>query len=188
MGGKRSRGGKPVCLLAALLMLFNLTACGSLQREAVMVDVTGQEAALRLAEGRALFAAGDYAGALRENEAVLHLAGHGVPVAEALFQAGLIHAHPGNPARDPEKALATLARLVRDDPGSALAAPAKGIAELIREGERNRGAAERSQRALAEMKQDHERLLRTIERLNGVIDELKRVDIDVDQKKREKGR
>lgn len=169
-------------------MLFNVAACGSLQREAVMVDVTGREAALHLAEGRALFAAGDYAGALRENEAVLQLAGHGVPVTEALFQTGLIQAHPANPARDPEKALAALARLVRDDPGSALAAPAKGVAELVREGERNRTAAERSQRALAEMKQDHERLLRTIERLNGVIAELKRVDIDVDQKKREKGR
>jgi len=41
-------------------------------------------------------------------------------------------------------------------------------------------------RTIMLLTQENEKLSRTIERLNTIIDELKRVDIDVDQKKREK--
>jgi len=37
-----------------------------------------------------------------------------------------------------------------------------------------------------QLTQENEKLHRTIEKLNTIIDELKKVDIDVDQKKREK--
>jgi hypothetical protein len=43
-------------------------------------------------------------------------------------------------------------------------------------------------KAITVLTQDNEKLSRTIERLNTMIDELKRVDIDVDQKKREKAK
>lgn len=43
-------------------------------------------------------------------------------------------------------------------------------------------------KAITALTQENEKLNRTIERLNTIIDELKRVDIDVDQKKREKAK
>ncbi len=43
-------------------------------------------------------------------------------------------------------------------------------------------------KAIAALTQENEKLSRTIERLNTIIDELKKVDIDVDQKKREKAK
>jgi len=41
-------------------------------------------------------------------------------------------------------------------------------------------------KTITALTQENEKLSLTIERLNTIIDELKRVDIDVDQKKREK--
>jgi len=43
-------------------------------------------------------------------------------------------------------------------------------------------------KAIAALTQENEKLSLTIERLNTIIDELKKVDIDVDQKKREKAK
>lgn len=43
-------------------------------------------------------------------------------------------------------------------------------------------------KAITVLTQENDKLNRTIERLNTIIDELKRVDIDVDQKKREKAK
>jgi len=43
-------------------------------------------------------------------------------------------------------------------------------------------------KAIVALTQENEKLSLTIERLNTIIDELKRVDIDVDQKKREKAK
>ncbi len=43
-------------------------------------------------------------------------------------------------------------------------------------------------KTIAQLAQENEKLHRTIEKLNTIIDELKKVDIDVDQKKREKAK
>jgi tetratricopeptide (TPR) repeat protein len=43
-------------------------------------------------------------------------------------------------------------------------------------------------KAIATLTQENEKLSSTVERLNTIIDELKKVDIDVDQKKREKAK
>jgi hypothetical protein len=181
-----------------------------------MVDVTGQEAAAHLARGRAFLAAGDFESARRENEAVLSLAGHGIPLDEALFRIGLIEAHPANPGREPKKALSALSRMLHDHPDSPLREEAKVLSELIRENEwqvtvvseliqrndrvtktvsglmvqyeRASGEKERLNQSLTGLQQENERLSRTIERLNQIIVELKKVDLDVEQKKREMGR
>ena len=50
-------------------------------------------------------AGGNYEGALKENQRILSLFGQDPPGDEALFNMGLIYAHPGNPKKDYVKSL-----------------------------------------------------------------------------------
>jgi tetratricopeptide (TPR) repeat protein len=77
-----------------------------------------------LLRGQELFNRGDYAGALRENQAVLDSFDKETPGDKALFSMGLIFAHPDNPGRDDKKSLEFFTRLLDDYPQSALAAQA----------------------------------------------------------------
>jgi len=160
-----------------------------------MADRTGDEAEMHLALSRNLLAEGDYARALAESEKVLALAGRSIPAAEALFNIGLILAHPANPARDDAKAVLTLQRLSRDYPASAQADQAKIIAGLILENQGLNRTVERLNSHIERLNSQAERSSSQMERLNSrmdklqsIIDELKQVDIGVEQKKREKGR
>jgi len=129
-----------------------------------MVDVTGEEALAHLAQGRKFLARGDYGNALKENEKVLSLAGRNTPVDEALFYVGLIHALPVNPARNYGKSVVVFKRLIKEYPGSSLIEQAKAMVDLL---------------------QENDNLNRRVDRLNNMIDELKKVDIGIDQKKAE---
>jgi hypothetical protein len=75
--------------------------------------------------GQELFNRGDYAGALRENQAVLDSFDKEPPGDKALFSMGLLYAHPDNPQRSDEKSLSYFTKLIEDFPGSPLAAQAK---------------------------------------------------------------
>lgn len=216
MGGKPTRRGNTVCLCIALLMFLVLSACTIVQTGTRMTDVTGEEARGHLALGRKLFNEGNFSGALLENEKVITLAGVNTPVAESLFYIGLIHAHPANPARDDAKSLNAFGKLIRDYPESPLADQAKAIVGLIHENERLRektgklngeidrlaGDVKKSNSEVSRLTAEVDRLTGEAGRLNGhldrltnemgrlnkLIDELKKVDIDVEQKRREKGR
>lgn len=216
MGEKRARRGNKLYLCVALLILLLPLACTVGRTGAKMADRTGDEAEMHLALSRKLLAEGDYGRALAESEKVLALAGRSIPAAEALFNIGLILAHPDNPARDDAKAVLTLQRLSRDYPASTQADQAKMIAGLIQENqglnrtvERLNNQAERASSQMERLNSQVEKLNHQVERSNSqvekssgqmerlnsrmdklqsIIDELKQVDIGVEQKKREKGR
>ncbi|MDA8125123.1 MAG: hypothetical protein M0009_08060 [Deltaproteobacteria bacterium] len=164
MGGKQTGRGKPLHLCLALLIFLGLSACALNRMGPTMVDATGDEARAHLAKGRELLARGDYGNALKENEKALSLAGRNVPVDEALFYMALIHSLPMNPAKNQGKALVTFRRLIKEYPKSPLLEPAKAMVELL---------------------QENDSLGQKVDRLNNIIDELKKVDLDVDRKKRE---
>jgi tetratricopeptide (TPR) repeat protein len=216
MGGKRSGKRKHIHLCIAILILLSPLACAFDQMmNTKMVDASGEEARAHLDLGRKFFAEGNFASALMENEKVLFLAGRNTPIDEALFTIALIHAHLDNLARDYEKSLTTLKKLIKDYPGSPLAQQAKVIMGLIQDTDNfyrrvvklnniigelqkaNTGSeAKRVEEAktaeqaktITVLTQENEKLSRTVEGLNTIIDELKKVDIDVDQKKREKAK
>jgi chaperonin cofactor prefoldin len=217
MGDKRSRIGNELYLCIALLMFLIPLACTVGKTTGVrMVDTTGEEAAVHLALTRQFLAEGNYSRAQEESEKVLSLAGRDIPMAESLFNIGLIQAHPANPARDDAKAMITLKRLIKDYPRSPQADQAKAVAGLIQENdtlnrtvERLNGQVERSssqmERLNSQVEKSNsqverlnsqveksgsqmERLNNQMEKLNNIIDELKNVDIGVEKKKREKGR
>jgi len=112
-----------------------------------------------------LLAEGNYEGALKENQRILSLSGQNPPGDEALFNVGLIHAHPGNTKKDYGKSLTFFRRLIKEYPQSSWVEQAKIWAGIL---------------------QDNEKLSRSIEELSQVIEKSKQVDIEIEEKKREK--
>jgi len=145
------------------------------------VDSTSDEARGHLVLGKAFLARGEYGNALKENEKVIALAGKSIPGDEALFHIGLIYAHPANTARDYGKSLVSFRRLIRDYPASPLLEQAKTMAALLQENDRLDRTTDKLNKLIDEQK-------KAVERLNNIIDELKQVDIDTAEKKRERAK
>jgi TolA-binding protein len=98
--------------------------------------VKGQEQGARkhLIRSQQLLAKGDYQEALRENQKVLSVADKTASADKALYNAGLIYAHYGNPEKDYKKAIIFFEKLIEDYPGSTLVQQAKiwvGTLEII---------------------------------------------------------
>jgi tetratricopeptide (TPR) repeat protein len=104
-----------------------------------------------------LLAAGDFEGCINENQRVLSLAHPRSSKDEALFNLGLVYAHEGNPKKDFLKSLDFFKRLIREHPRSPLVEQAKIWVGLLQE----------------------------YDSLNQVIQKLKQVDIEVEERKRE---
>lgn len=124
----------------------------------------GREEAKALASGPSLHKArrllhqGNYEGALRESERVLSVSNGKPPADEALFSMGVVYAHPRNPKKDYQKAIAFFKRLIREHPESPWAQEAEVWNGIL---------------------QENEKLLEMIEKT-------KQVDIEVEEKKRKK--
>lgn len=134
------------------------------------VDVKTEEhgeARESLLRAQKLLVQGDYEGALRENQKALSLSGNKPPGDEALFNMGLIYAHSGNLKKDYGKSLNFLKKLMKDYPQSPRAERAKIWIEML---------------------QENQRLNQAVEELNRVIEKSKQVDIEIEEKKREKAK
>jgi tetratricopeptide (TPR) repeat protein len=114
-----------------------------------------------------LLAQGNYEGALKENRRILSLSGQNPPRDEALFNMGLIHAHPGNTKKDYARALTFFKRLIKDYPQSSWVEQAKTWVGML---------------------QENEKLTRSNEELSQMIEKSKQVDIEIEEKKREKAK
>ncbi len=114
-----------------------------------------------------LLAQGDFEGALKENQRILSLSGKNPPADEALWNMGVIHAHPGNPKKDYGKSLTFFKRLIKDYPESPWVEQAKTLGGML---------------------QENEKLSRSVEDLNQMIEKSKQVDIEIEEKKREKAK
>jgi hypothetical protein len=104
---------------------------------------------------------------LKENQRILSLSGQNPPGDEALYNIGLIHAHPGNTKKDYGKSLTFFRRLIKEYPQSSCFEQAKIWAGIL---------------------QDNEKLSRSIEELSQVLEKSKQVDIEIEEKKREKAK
>lgn len=173
MGGKRAGKGKQVHLWTAILILLSPLAC-SLYKNADTVttgikirDTKSDEAVKHLALGKKYLAQGNYSAALKEHEKVISLAGKNSPTDESLFYIGIIYAHPANPSRDSGKSVLYCRRLIKEFPESSLAEQAKSIIGII---------------------QENEKLIRMVGELNTIIEESKKVDVEIEQKKRKKAK
>lgn len=126
-----------------------------------------KEALESLLNSQKLLAQGNFEGALMENQRALSLSGQDPPGDEALFNLGLICAHPGNPKRDYAKSLTFFKKLIKDYPQSPRVEQGKIWTGML---------------------QENEKLNQTIQKLYQVIEESKLVDIEIEERKKEKGK
>ncbi len=148
MGGKRFGKRKFLYFCTAGLIFLLLTGCTSVEKrtERIGIDIVTakpreepapasklpaekiekiekkEKAEVREPPPRAQkpLIQGDYEGFLKENEKVLSLPGSKVPKDEALFNLGLVYAHPGNPKKDYGRSIGFFNRLLKEYPQSPL--------------------------------------------------------------------
>ena len=150
MGGKSSRARQHVYIRITLLILF-FGGCGASQKELPKVNVPAPEVVLQpqplpepppvieepkeslerreandyLILAQNLMAKGDYEGSLRESQKVLGLLNDQSPADTAIFNMGLIYAHPKNPKKDNKRAIYFFNRVIKGYPDSPWAEQAK---------------------------------------------------------------
>jgi hypothetical protein len=176
MGREPDGKRKHVCFCLAGLIFIVLSGCATVGEKRRPNEIRQW-----LTRGAELFARGDYRGSLRENQRVLDRVGGELPGDEALFGLGLIYAHVGNPDKDYGKAADFFRKVARDFPGSPLAAQAKVWVGLLEENGRLFQSQEKSIR-------ENDRLSQENQKLKQVIEKSKQVDIEIEQKKRERER
>jgi tetratricopeptide (TPR) repeat protein len=178
MGRKRTRAGQLIFLCIAGLILLSLPSCAALEKQYVLTREIYIEKAPKYIEkppkererpkpsveelerAEQLFEQGDFDASLKENQRVLSISGKKPPGDKALFNMGLIYAHSENPKKDYEKSLLFFNKIIKDYPQSPLVEEAKIWVGVL---------------------QDNEKLKK-------VIENFKEVDIEVEEKKREKAR
>ncbi len=202
MGREPGRQRQHFYFCVALLIF--VSGCGLTQEAARRREIRES-----LSAADSLLARGDFAGSLSAFKKVSEAARDKPPADRASYSMGLVYAHPQNPERDLRQAKSYMDRVVKVFPDSPWAAEAAIWAGVLsdaegakREAEKARreaqsaaDEAEQSQLALERMKQDLDRarleLEKTrqeIEKNKQMIEKAKKVDIEIDQKRRERGR
>jgi DNA repair exonuclease SbcCD ATPase subunit len=203
MGRERTPAGKFVYFCAAGLIFFSLSSCSTTKKE--FTWSSRQEVSPRKAQtqespaseeilrAKRLFDVGDYAGSLEETQKILSRPSKDDSRDQALFNMGLNYAHVENPQRDLGKALYSFKAMLQEYPQSPLAGEAKE--KLSQVFQKFKQKNEELSQAVQKFKQENEELIQAVqkfkqenEKLTQVIQKFKQVDIDVEEKKREKAR
>jgi outer membrane protein assembly factor BamD (BamD/ComL family) len=127
-----------------------------------------------LRQAQKLLALGQYDASLKENFKVLSIAPNIPPGDEAMFTIGLIYAYPKYQKRDYGKAVTSLNKVIKEYPQGNWSGQAKILLDIIQENEKTK-------RISSETSQENEKL-------KSVIEQSKKVDLEVEEKKREKAR
>jgi hypothetical protein len=157
---------------------------------------------LDLSEAHRLFQRGEYEAAFREYQKAVVLLKKRPPADEALFFMGIIQAYPENPRKDIRRSIELMSSVITDFPQSLFLEPAKAwIGVLMKNeqlGKTNEKSVQEKETLAKEMDKllkaheklvkDYEKMVRENERLNKMLEEYKQVDIEMEGKKREKGR
>jgi hypothetical protein len=170
-----------VCL--AVLTVSLLSGCTQALQEA-KPSKNEMAANDRLQRAKKLFEEGNYEASFKENESVLSLADGKAPGDEALFNLGLITAHSKNPARDYPKALVFFERMVREYPQSRLIEQAKIWVEVLQEHQKVTQETKVLLQQKQALTQEKIALSREREKLNQSMEQSRKVDIEIEQKRR----
>ena len=135
-----------------------------LEKTALMKEKEAQQPLLYTRE---LLAQGKYEEASRELHKLLSLSPRYPWEDEVLFKIGLVYVHPGNSKKDYGKSIIYFKKLTKDYPQSLWSEIAKTWTGMI---------------------QEIEKLNQAVDRLNQTIEKSKQVDIEIEEKKREKGK
>ena len=145
---------------------------------------------------------GDFAGSLKAFENVSAIARDQPPADEAVYHIGLVYAHPQNAKRDRKKAIVSFSRIISCFPESPWAEQARIWVSVLSEAEASKQEIERSkqiietsnqeiERSRQEMeksKLDAEKSRLELEKARQMIERSRQVDMEIEQKRRERGR
>jgi hypothetical protein len=154
-----------------------------LKREAALAEEKKKEETARtyLLNGRKLFAQGDFEGSLREYHTITTFFQGQSPMEEAIFMHGLIYIHPGNPNKDFARALDVMKRLTKEYPNGFFGQEARVWINILLVNEKVGKEHEK-------LIKEHEKLIKEHEKMSKMLEEYKQVDIEIEEKKKEKGR
>jgi len=162
-----------------------------------------------LQAGNQMLVHGDFDGSLKAFQSVVLTAQDKPPADVAVYKTGVLFAHPHNPKRDLRKAMSAFSQVVTSFPSSGWAEQARVWVELLKEAEeakqkaeqsreaiersqleleKNRQAMEKSKQEMERSRAELERTRQEIEKTRQVIEKSKQVDIEIDQKRRDRGR
>lgn len=202
MGRERAGQGQHFCFCLALLIFLSGCTLGqgsSLRRE--MRET--------LQAGNQMLVHGDFDGSLKAFQSVAVTAQDKPPADVAVYQTGVVYAHPHNPKRDLHKAMSAFSQVAASYPSSVWAEQARVWVEVLKEAEeskqkaeqsrqaveqsqleleKNRQAIERSKQEIERSRAELDRTRQEIEKTRQVIEKSKQVDIEIDQKRRDRGR
>jgi tetratricopeptide (TPR) repeat protein len=199
MGRERIGPGKHLHFHLAVLML--VAGCAGLNG---WIETRNS-----MRQGQLLLAQGDYDGSVEEYQRALHFADRRSPADVALFNLGLIYIDPQNPKKDDQKAVASFAELVAAHPQSPWAPQAKIWLAVLDEKEKSKAEIQKSRQAIDEARQEIEQFRQlleisrqeieksrqevekskqVVERSKQAMEKSNQVDIEIEQKKRERGR
>jgi hypothetical protein len=195
MGRERIRSGKHVHLFIALLSLLAGCAVGSNLSK-------GDEVHDSLLRAQKSFARKDYSASVSEYQHVLLLSRGRAPADAAYFHLGLIHADPNNPDKDFRRAVECFNQVIIGYPQSPLADQARIWVAVLDDSdkarqelevskqmiEKSRQEIERSKQMIEKAQQDAEKTRQEMEKSKQVMERSKQVDIEIEQKRRERAR
>jgi len=195
MGGKPVRAWQQVCFCLALLAQFcGCSAMEDLQRQ--------REVREALARGDQLLSRGDFDGSLKAFANAAEVARDQAPADAAWYKMGLIYLHPHNPRKDLHLAIGSFSRVFSRFPESAWADQAKIWVSVLNEADETtrdlerskvvleaaRQEAEQNRQALEKSKQEIEKSRQEVERAKQIIEKSRQVDIEIEEKRRVRGR
>jgi tetratricopeptide (TPR) repeat protein len=202
MGGESIGRGQYVCFCFAVLSA--LVGCGSVQQWQERQDIRES-----LRQAQSLLMKADYDASLIEYQKVLSLARDRSPSDAALYNIGLIYAHPLNPQRDPQKAYSHFSQVIAGYPASPWWQPAQAWIGVLTDAKNSQQEIEQAKQTLEQSKQELETVKQEleksrqaiekskieleksrleIEKSRQVIEKSRQVDIEIEQKKRDRGR
>jgi tetratricopeptide (TPR) repeat protein len=120
----------------------------------------GDEALQAVLRGQRFLARQEYENSVKELQKALALAGNKPPADDAIFHLGLIYAHVGNPKKDNRTAMNYFNRLIKEQPQSPWVEQAKAWVGV----------------------------LQINEKLSDTLEKSKQVDIEIEEKRRQKER
>ena len=144
MGNERRHLGKHVHVCFAILTVL-LVSCvhdrpRGLDATTLQEHVTGRSGRWEpLKPVRAAIENSDFEGAIRDYQRLLSSPGGNECADLALFDLGLLYAHPDNPGRDYRKSLTSFSRLLKEHPRSPLAGEARiwaAVLEMLEQAKR----------------------------------------------------
>lgn len=162
-----------------------------------------------LTSGQQLLLRGDYEASLKAFESVVVIAQNQPPADMAIYNMGLVFAHPHNPKKDVRKAIGTFNQVIVRYPESVWAEQARVWVGVLNEAdeskkeiartkqlveksqeeiERNRQAAEKSKQENEKSRLDLDKSRQEIEKMKLMFEKSKQIDIEIEKKRRERAR